>query len=246
MQGNTKMSPPTLDQVIAYLALQSLPVLCSSFIKLILNGSAQQQPLPAIAATIKHRLLSSDISSSSPPILSPTSPYLPTEIIDKHVKSAALPHDVFVQIIDIQDTGRSRWDQIESLEAELRGEKMRGREIIRTLPSIEQEPSLTSPSDSTSKLEKGPFKLILQDCKGIKIWAFELSKIEKIGFPPAINIGCKIWLKKGCKIGRGMLLLEPATVVVIGGKMEAKDKAWKEGRSKRLKDFINGVSDAIS
>jgi len=53
-----------------------------------------------------------------------------------------------------------------------------------------------------------------------------------------MSIGCKIMLQKGCKVGRGMVLLEPGMVVVLGGKIESLDKRWKEGREKALLEAV--------
>ncbi|RKF72786.1 RecQ-mediated genome instability protein 1 [Golovinomyces cichoracearum] len=233
---------PTLAQVSAFLASQALPAINSTFLTSILTGSTRPQLLQAVAATVKHRLLSSDISdhTSTTPILSPTCSSLPPDINNKNVMSSVLSLDIFVQVLDVQDISQSKLDQLESLEAERKGETRKGREIIRVVPTVDQEPSTAatqclSTQKSMSKQSKGPFRLILQDCKGTKTWALELKKVDKIGLPPIMNIGCKMWLKKGCKVARGTLLLEPATVTILGGKVDHIDKAWIAGREKVLR-----------
>ena len=52
-----------------------------------------------------------------------------------------------------------------------------------------------------------------------------------------MNIGCKVVLNNAL-VARGVVLLEPATTVVLGGKMEELHKAWKEGRKAELKATI--------
>ena len=52
-----------------------------------------------------------------------------------------------------------------------------------------------------------------------------------------MSIGCKMVLKNAL-VARGVVLLEPATTVVLGGKMEELHKAWKEGRKAELKAAI--------
>lgn len=162
---------------------------------------------------------------------------------------------MFVQVLDVEDIGRSKWDQLESLEAEKRGETMKGREIIRTVvpaSSFEDEqesvPTTNSVAESNQpqnqnktaeKQGKGPFKLIVEDWKGTKTWALELKKMEKIGMPPSMNIGCKLWLRKGCKVARGVLLMEPTTVSIIGGKIDIRDKVWNHEREKVLRDELS-------
>lgn len=78
----------------------------------------------------------------------------------------------------------------------------------------------------------------------MKIWGFELKRVDRIGIlggggqGMGISIGCKIWLKKGCKVARGMVLLEPGGCVVLGGKIEGLDKVWREGREQRLREEV--------
>jgi RecQ-mediated genome instability protein 1 len=53
-----------------------------------------------------------------------------------------------------------------------------------------------------------------------------------------MSIGMKVVLKPGTIVARGVVLLEPATVVVLGGKIEALHKSWLENRKKDLKAAI--------
>lgn len=94
-------------------------------------------------------------------------------------------------------------------------------------------------ANASPKLSFGPHKVLMQDVKGMKIWGFELKKVDKIGIGGAggggMSIGCKMWLKRGCKVARGTVLLEPTTCNVLGGKIDGSDKAWREGREQRLR-----------
>lgn len=154
-----------------------------------------------------------------------------------------------MQVLDIEDLGRSKWEQIESLESERNGELKKGREIIRLPPSDDADPSsaLTqiqpSTAPSTPASSKGPFKLLLQDHKGTTIHGFELARLNLPPGTAGISIGCKILLRKGAKVARGMVLLEPGTVLVFGGKIEGLDKAWREGRETRLRREVE--ADAL-
>ncbi|KAL2072463.1 hypothetical protein VTL71DRAFT_11806 [Oculimacula yallundae] len=239
---------PTLPLLISSLIALSLPKPTPAFLQPILTppSSNRTPALAALTATAKHRLLSASITqtATSPSILSPLTPSFPPNISDVRVKERLLPDDVFVQVMDIQDLGRSKWEQIESLEAERKGETTKGREIIRVVPAVEEGPSSASTqfpatqnqqNASGDKASKGPFKLLMQDCKGTAVWGFELRKVEKIGMPPVMGIGCKILLRRGAKVARGIVLLEPGKVLVFGGKIEGEDKAWREGREARLR-----------
>jgi RecQ-mediated genome instability protein 1 len=83
--------------------------------------------------------------------------------------------------------------------------------------------------------KKATHKLVLQDVKGQKIYAVELRRVDKIGVGK-LNIGEKILLRASSMVARGVVLLEPATCVVMGGKVDAWHKAWVDGRLARLKE----------
>lgn len=216
---------PSLSQLIPLLASQSLPVLHHDFLTAILASSSRSQPIVALVATVKHRLLSSDISGHTSPVLATTCPGLPSNLGDRHVKTR---------------------DQIDLLEAERKGETKKGREIIRIVPDVEQEPataatqSLDRPT-ADQKKEKGPFRLILQDSKGKRALAYEIKMTNNIGYPSTMSIGCKLWLRKGCKVARGVLLLEPTTIGIIGGKIETMDREWRIQREDRLRSSLQGL-----
>ena len=77
--------------------------------------------------------------------------------------------------------------------------------------------------------------MLLQDWKGKTVWSFELRKVEKVGLPPVMGIGAKLLLRRGTKVARGTVLLEPGCVVVFGGRVEGLEKPWREGREERLR-----------
>ncbi|EXJ94677.1 hypothetical protein A1O1_03074 [Capronia coronata CBS 617.96] len=109
-----------------------------------------------------------------------------------------------------------------------------------------------------NKLSLGPHKLLLQDARGTKVLAFELVRVPGIGLSisasaarpsatsngarantiptedPGMFIGCKILLKPGTVVRRGMAMLTPENCVLLGGKLEAWDRKWKEERKQRL------------
>ncbi|KIY02987.1 uncharacterized protein Z520_01453 [Fonsecaea multimorphosa CBS 102226] len=132
-----------------------------------------------------------------------------------------------------------------------------------TVGSTHAPSSMTLPSSASKKLSAGPHKLLLQDARGTKVLAFELVKIPKIGLSttasaslppsarnlggtaaaaipedPGMFIGCKLLLKPDTVVRRGMVMLTPDTCVVLGGKVEAWDKKWKEERKQRLTALV--------
>jgi len=75
-----------------------------------------------------------------------------------------------------------------------------------------------------------------QDMKGQRVFAMELKAVQKVGL--GMNIGTKLVLKDAI-VARGMVLLEPRSATVTGGKIEALHKAWLENRKKDLKEAID-------
>jgi len=141
---------------------------------------------------------------------------------------------------------------------ERKGETTKGRQVIRAVPTqpdgdiisgTAASPETTSNTQGNANQNagaaksNGPFKLLLQDMKGQTVYGFELKRVDKVGYPPTMNIGCKIMLKKGAKVARGLVLMEPGSVLVLGGKIEALDKSWREGREKALRDAVGAGRD---
>lgn len=53
-------------------------------------------------------------------------------------------------------------------------------------------------------------------------------------------MGEKILLKAGTVVARGTVLLTPDTCVLLGGRVEAWQKVWMDGRLSRLKEAVGG------
>ncbi|KAB5575277.1 hypothetical protein GE09DRAFT_953454 [Coniochaeta sp. 2T2.1] len=254
------MPPPDLNPILTSLTTQSLPLPSKTWLTPILTARNPPPPLPSLLATVRARLLASDLTT--PGLLDPkytTSHSLPPDLSSQpQVKATTLGRDVVFQVLDIENLSKSRWSQVEELEAIARGEGTKGREVIR-LPTEGEgngdgvnagergvtQATQTQPTQQPQRQgaaaggggggEKDTHKLVLQDCKGLKISALELRKAERVGIGK-LNIGEKILVKTGAKVSRGVIMLEPGTCVVLGGKVEAWHKAWTEGRLGRLKE----------
>lgn len=208
-------------------------------------------PLHALVATAKARLMAADLTNG--PVLDPTAASFPANMTNQAVKETKLGRDILVQVLDIDNLSKSKWEQVEELEAIARGEQTRGREIVR-LPTAGEEEEGAASSAATQSLSTnsgdrggpagsgGPPKntthrLVLQDFKGQKVYGLELKRIDKIGIG-TMNIGEKILLKMEATVARGVVLLEPTTCTILGGKIEAWQKAWIEGRLSRLREAV--------
>ncbi|KAF3025082.1 hypothetical protein E8E14_014535 [Neopestalotiopsis sp. 37M] len=245
------------SQVRSHLQSQGLPAPTAAWIRGVLPNRNPMPPLPALAATAKARLMAADITGAG--ILDASAGNLPPNVTNQETKELRLPRDVLVQVLDIDNLTKSKWEQVEELEAIARGEQTRGREIIRLPTAGEDEDEGGSVSSgATQVIPAGPntraggppgpggatpknstHRLVLQDCKGQKVYGLELKRIDRIGVG-TLNIGEKILLKKDTIVARGTLLLEPGSCTILGGKVDAWQKAWLDGRLARLRETIGG------
>ncbi|MCJ1442726.1 MAG: hypothetical protein MMC23_003223 [Stictis urceolatum] len=258
---------PQLTTLLASKPLHPTAPWLSAF----LSTQRPTTPLPALLSTATFRLLASDITST---LCAPPHASLPADIQDPSVKTRKLPFQpppnnassngsgggsgssqgsggILVQVLDVEDIGRSRWSQVEAIESLERGEGTRGREIIRVeVPEVTgsgstpgQAPSQTTGGAGTvgagaANVSSGPHKVLLQDVKGNVVVGFESKPVEGLGV--GMGIGAKMVLK-GCAVARGVVMLEPETVGWLGGKIEGAHAEWVRTRKERLKAKVAEV-----
>ncbi|OAX83375.1 hypothetical protein ACJ72_02267 [Emergomyces africanus] len=234
------------------LATKFLPISQTWLSQFLASQRVASTPLSALTQTALFRLLASDFTTSL--AITSLSQAFPADVSDPTVKERLIAGPVALQVLDIEDIGSSLWSQVETIEKIERGEETRGREIIRTVTRDESGdvaatsnnndnsanrsgannsnasgPRNTSSSTATSG---GPHRLVLQDAKGTRAVAIELKQVGGIGIGK-MSIGAKMVIKNAV-VARGMLLLEPDCVNVLGGRIEELDRAWKNGRKARL------------
>lgn len=224
MNGSAQEVTTALRSFLASKSLTPNQVWLDSFIA----SARLSTPLQALKQTILFRVLASDITTSLQPT---SSSVLPADANNVSVKEQRLPGSIPVQVLDVEDIGRSRWSQIELLEQQERGEMTKGRELIRLAPDAEGDNDLQQTPQTIKSI--GPHKLLLQDANGAKIYSFELSPIRDVGVQ--MSIGTKLLLKNAV-IARGVVLFEPRSVEVLGGKIDAWDK--NSNRKESLKQRL--------
>ncbi|KAJ4325544.1 hypothetical protein N0V84_003419 [Fusarium piperis] len=228
-------------QLRASILAQHLPYPSTSFLNSLITARSPPPPLPSLVATAKARLLAADITNSTL-INAASLQSLPPDADSPESRERRLPRPVHVQILDVENISLSRWEQVEEMEAVARGETTRGREVVRVTaedddnPETQQRPTAGGANTRTAS-KKATHRLVVQDCKGVKLYALELKRIDGISVGKT-QIGEKMLLKAGTVLARGVVLLEPEKCVLLGGKIEAWQKTWADGRLARLKDEI--------
>jgi len=275
-------------QLRASLLAQSFPPPSTPFLTSLLTTRSPPPPLPSLLATAKARLLACDLTSStsidramlatlpasSSSSSSSSSSTTTTTSNNTNNPSAAsakevrIPRDVHVQVLDVENLSASRWEQVEELEAVARGERTRGRQVVRVTADDDDDNSNgvvdgTAASQTQTQttamaqartanaggggaappaVAAGPnatHRLVLQDHQGNRIYAVELRRVDRIAVGKT-NIGEKMVLRAGTVISRGSVLLTPETCTILGGKVEAWHEAWIQGRLARLKEAVGG------
>ena len=229
---------------------QGLPRPSEGWVTGLIQSRNPALPFPALVATAKSRLLGSDWAAAG--ILDGSTAGFPPNMASVHVEQTRLSSDVFSQVLDVENLSKSRWEQVEELEAIERGEQTRGREIIR-LPSNTDDSANMGSSEatqSTGQAQRGAqastnknntHRLVLQDCKGQTVYGIELRRVDKIGVG-STTIGEKVVMKAGTIVARGTVLLEPCNCQLLGGKVDAWQKDWLEQRLARLKEAARVTS----
>ncbi|KAF4334729.1 mediated genome instability Rmi1 [Fusarium beomiforme] len=233
-------------QLRASILAQSLPHPSTAFLNSLISTRSLPPPLPSLLATAKARLLAADLTGST--IINTNSlQSFPSDADSTESREKRLPRPVHVQVLDIENLASSRWEQVEEMEAVARGETTRGREVVRVTAEDddEDEDDGRTQRPSAARNTAGPnpagknatHRLVLQDCKGTKLFALELRHFDGIGVGKT-QIGEKVLLKAGTVIARGVVLMEPDKCVLLGGKIEAWQTTWVDGRLARLKREI--------
>ena len=211
--------------------LHPTPAWLQSFV----STTRPNTPMAALKQTALFRLLATDITTSLTP---PPNTVFPIDVLNARVPSRNVAGPIVCQILDIDDIGLSRWAQVEAIESKERGETTKGREIVRVVEN-ENEGTTVAPVVQS----KGPFKLLLQDAKGAKVFAMDLRGIE--GINTSMTMGVKLVLRN-VDVRRAVVMLEPGGVQLLGGKIDALDKVWKEGRKERLVQAAMAVGEATT
>ncbi|KAF3924688.1 hypothetical protein AA313_de0206372 [Arthrobotrys entomopaga] len=226
------MSAPLAVQISSHI-LSSKSILPSqTWLTSFLSTQKPNLPFQSLCQTALYRLLASEITTSVQPTSENTIPANIHDIVQSQLKGP-----IVAQIVDVEDIGHSKLSQLEALESAERGEKMKGKEVIRVVPG---EADDTDPDSLGLTGVGGPHKLLLEDAKGVRFYGIEIKAIKDVNI--GMNIGSKVVLKD-VRTTRGVLMLEPGNTTLVGGKVEELHKKWREERKGRLKAAIESIKE---
>ena len=227
------------EQIRAHLSQSLFITPTAAWLDDLTRSQKPTTPLSSLLATAKMRILNSDFTRS---LTSAAAIAFPADIHQARLAERRVPGPIAVQVLAVEDLTRSRWEQIEAIEAMERGEGTKGREVVRVVPGAAGDDADNDPTHGASGVRGGgTCKLLLQDTRGTTSWAVELKPVA--GLKVGMNIGSKMLLKD-VLLARGVLLLEPASVTLLGGKIDAAHKAWIENRKQELRDAITRDAEA--
>ena len=225
------MAGTVATEITAHLRSKNLSP-SSAWLATFLTSIRPTTPLPALKQTALFRILASDLTNS---LDHSCASIFPPDIQAAHFRERRLAGPIAVQVLGVEDIGRSVWSQIEALEALERGEGTKGREVVRVVPGEDG----SGDGGETTEKSSGPHKLVLQDAKGCRIFGVETVSVNGVGL--GMSIGTKMLLQD-VLVARGVLLLDTKSAEVLGGKIEAMHQAWKDGRKVSLKAAVSATS----
>jgi RecQ-mediated genome instability protein 1 len=128
------MSTVAALEIRAFLASKGLR-LTDAWLNTFLSTQSTAVPVNSLKQTAMYRILHSDISTT---LHTSSGMVFPPDILDASIPERKLPDAIPVQVMDVEDIGRSKWGQVEALESVERGEMTKGREIIRVVPGEDE------------------------------------------------------------------------------------------------------------
>ncbi|KAF3172700.1 hypothetical protein TWF225_009989 [Orbilia oligospora] len=228
------MAPSLVIQISGHLVSTKSILPSQTWLASFLSTQKSNLPFQSLTQTALFRLLASEITISVQPTPENT---FPDTIHDLENRSSRLKGPVVAQIVDIDDIGHSKLFQLDALESAERGEKTKGKEVIRVVPGEQDD---NDPDNLGLTGASGPHKLLLEDANGTRVYAFEFKPITGVGI--GMNIGAKVVIRD-VKVVRGVLMLQPGNTTIVGGKVEELHKSWREERKGRLKAEIEAMKE---
>lgn len=175
------------NQVLAHFASKQLHLSPTYISTLIASLHA---PLSAgVLANLHTTFLTSSLQQSAA-----QQSYFPPAIATQH--NTMIPGPTLVQVIHVQDIGKSRIAQLEALEKAIEEAGPEGRRVVE-LPAEEGEdgenenlPAAQNGVNEGISVGKSICKVLLEDGRGERVYGMEVKPIE--GIKVGMSLGCKV------------------------------------------------------
>lgn len=173
-------------QVLAHFASKQLHLSPTYISRLIAN--LDPPVTPAVLAQLHTSLLNSSLQQSAAP-----QSYLPPNIATQH--NVSIPGPTLVQVIHVQDIGKSRIAQLEALEKAIEEAGPEGRRVVE-LPAEEDDEggnenaAQNGANNEGINVGKSICKVLLEDGRGERVYGMEVKAIE--GIKVGMSLGCKV------------------------------------------------------
>ncbi|GAV51559.1 hypothetical protein ZYGR_0AF00300 [Zygosaccharomyces rouxii] len=161
----------------------------------------------------------------------------PPALVDQ--KFARLDRDLLFQIVMVENTSKSKLNQVDDIRAKLdptlqrvdRLKTTRDRVVINQVDIDKDEPTSESAGTTASNQSRAVFKLVLQDRRGSLFYAINSSALPWL---QVCMLGSKVIVKRGSIFNRGVFVLQEPNVLFLGG----INRAWNENRDGKLCEYL--------
>lgn len=161
----------------------------------------------------------------------------PPALVDQ--KFTRLNRDLLFQIVMVENTSKSKLNQVDDIRAKLdpnlqrvdRLKTTRDRVVINQVDIDKDESTSDNAGMAAYNQSKAVFKLVLQDRKGSLFYAINSSPLPWL---QVCMLGSKVIIKKGSTFNRGVFVLQEPNVLFLGG----INRAWNENRDGKLCEYL--------
>lgn len=161
----------------------------------------------------------------------------PPPLVDQ--KLSRLDRDLLFQILMVENTSKSKLNQVDDIRAKLdptlqrvdRLKTTRDRVVINQVDIDSDEPTSENASTNALNQSRAVFRLVLQDRKGSLFYAINSSPLSWL---QVCMLGSKVIIKKGSIFNRGVFILQEPNVLFLGG----INRAWNENRDGKLCEYL--------
>lgn len=161
----------------------------------------------------------------------------PPLLVDQ--KFTILDRDLLFQIVMVENTSKSKLNQVDDIKTKLdpnlqrvdRLKDTKNKVVINQVDVDKDEMVSETPNANTNSQSKAVFKLVLQDRRGSLFYSINSSPLPWL---QVCMLGSKVIVKKGSIFNRGVFILQEPNVLFLGG----INRSWNENRDEKLCEYL--------